>query len=51
MLEAKKQQLVEIAPPIVYEVVYYGGTAWMAPYGRPGTRELAQSVIEPLQKK
>ncbi|MHC6180155.1 class II aldolase/adducin family protein [Clostridium sp. JNZ X4-2] len=37
-------------PPIVYEAVYYGGTVHVAPYGRPGTKELAESVVEPLKK-
>ncbi|MCI1946225.1 class II aldolase/adducin family protein [Clostridium luticellarii] len=37
-------------PPIVYEAVYYGGTVHVAPYGRPGTKELAQSIVEPLKK-
>lgn len=37
-------------PPIVYEAMYYGGTVYVAPYGRPGTRELAESIVEPLKK-
>ncbi|WP_196591500.1 class II aldolase/adducin family protein [Pectinatus frisingensis] len=37
-------------PPIVYEAAYYGGTVYVAPYGRPGTKELAKSIIEPLKK-
>lgn len=37
-------------PSVVYESVYYGGTVHVAPYGRPGTRELAQSVVEPLKR-
>ncbi|MFD3157733.1 class II aldolase/adducin family protein [Haloimpatiens sp. FM7330] len=36
-------------PPIVYEAVSYGGKVPVAPYGRPGTRKLAESVIEPLK--
>ena len=31
-------------PPVVYEVMYYGGKVPLAPYGRPGTSELADSV-------
>lgn len=37
-------------PPIVYEASYYGGTAYVAAYARPGTKELAESIIEPLKK-
>lgn len=37
-------------PPIVYEATYYGGTAYVAPYGRPGTKKLAESIVEPLKK-
>ena len=39
-------------PAIVYEVAGLGckkGYIPLAPYGRPGTPELAQSVVEPLQ--
>ncbi|CUH97493.1 hypothetical protein P22_3624 [Propionispora sp. 2/2-37] len=39
-------------PAIVYEVAGLGckkGYVPLAPYGRPGTPELAQSVVEPLQ--
>jgi L-fuculose-phosphate aldolase len=36
--------------PVVYEAVSYGGYVPVAPYGRPGTRELAESVIEPLKE-
>jgi L-fuculose-phosphate aldolase len=39
-------------PAIVYEVAALGckkGYIPLAPYGRPGTPELAQSVVEPLQ--
>lgn len=31
-------------PPIVYEVLMLGGEVPIAPYGRPGTAELAESV-------
>lgn len=37
-------------PPIVYEATYYGGTAYVASYARPGTKELAESIVEPLKK-
>ena len=37
-------------PPIVYESVYYGGTVYVAHYERPGTKELAQSIVGPLKK-
>lgn len=40
----------KLIPPVIYEAMVYGGTAYVAPYGRPGTMELARSVIEPLQK-
>lgn len=36
-------------PPIVYEAMHYGGTACVAPYGRPGTMELAKSIIKPIR--
>lgn len=39
-------------PAIVYEVAGLGckkGYIPIAPYGRPGTPELAQSIVEPLQ--
>lgn len=31
-------------PPIVYEVMVYGGKVPLAPYGRPGTNALADSI-------
>lgn len=37
-------------PAVVYESMSYGGTVPVASYGRPGTRALAESVIEPLKK-
>ena len=37
-------------PPIVYEAANYGEYALVAHYGRPGTKQLAQSIIEPLKK-
>ncbi|MBU2699271.1 L-fuculose-phosphate aldolase [Sporomusaceae bacterium BoRhaA] len=37
-------------PPIIYEAVYYGGVVPVASYGRPGTKELAESIIEPLKQ-
>ncbi|MFD3158046.1 class II aldolase/adducin family protein [Haloimpatiens sp. FM7330] len=37
-------------PPIIYEAVYYGGIIPVAPYGRPGTKALAENIIEPLKK-
>lgn len=37
-------------PPVVYEAINYGGYVYVAPYGRPGTKELAESVINPLSK-
>ncbi|QAT39112.1 class II aldolase/adducin family protein [Clostridium sp. JN-9] len=36
-------------PPMVYEAMVYGGVVKVAPYGRPGTKELAESIIEPLK--
>ncbi|GLC31824.1 class II aldolase/adducin family protein [Clostridium omnivorum] len=36
-------------PAVVYEGMSYGGRIPVAPYGRPGTRQLAESVIEPLK--
>lgn len=36
-------------PPIVYEANYYGGTVPVASYGRPGTKELAENIVEPLK--
>lgn len=35
--------------PVIYEVATYGGRVPIAPYGRPGTPALAESIIEPLQ--
>lgn len=35
--------------PVIYEVATYGGRVPIAPYGRPGTVELANSIIEPLK--
>lgn len=40
-------------PPFVYEAMNLkteDGYVRVAPYGRPGTRELAESVVAPLQK-
>lgn len=37
-------------PAVVYEGTSYGGVVPVAPYGRPGTKALAESVIEPLKK-
>ncbi|MCX7885105.1 MAG: class II aldolase/adducin family protein [Caloramator sp.] len=37
-------------PAVVYEGMSYGGIIPVAPYGRPGTRALAESIIEPLKK-
>lgn len=37
-------------PPIVYEAANYGEYALVAHYGRPGTKQLAESIIEPLKK-
>lgn len=37
-------------PPVVYEGASFGGVVPVAPYGRPGTKELAVSVIEPLKR-
>lgn len=31
-------------PPVVYEVMTYGGRVPLAPYGRPGTPALAESI-------
>ncbi|WP_373899323.1 class II aldolase/adducin family protein [Haloimpatiens sp. FM7315] len=41
--------LAKPIPPIVYEVLCYGGHVPVASYGRPGTMALAKSVVEPLQ--
>lgn len=38
-------------PPIVYEVLIYGGTVPVAPYGRPGTEELAEIARDALLEK
>lgn len=35
--------------PVIYEVASYGGKVPVAPYGRPGTPALAESIIEPLK--
>ena len=35
--------------PVIYEVSSYGGKVPVAPYGRPGTPALAESIIEPLK--
>ena len=37
-------------PPIVYEAANYGKYVLVAHYGRPGTKQLAESIIEPLKK-
>lgn len=37
-------------PPIVYEAAYYCGMVPVAPYARPGTVELAESIVEPLRQ-
>lgn len=34
---------------VVYEALAYGGRVPLAPYGRPGTKELAESIIEPIK--
>lgn len=31
-------------PPVLYEVALYGGKVPVAPYGRPGTKDLADSI-------
>lgn len=36
--------------PIIYEVASYGGKVPVAPYGRPGTLELAHNVAETLKE-
>lgn len=38
-------------PPIVYEVLIYGGTVPVAPYSRPGTEELAEIARDVLLEK
>lgn len=35
--------------PIVFEALIYGGRVPVAKYGRPGTQELGDSIIEPLK--
>lgn len=35
--------------PVVFEAVAYGGRVPLAKYGRPGSKELAESIIEPLK--
>lgn len=35
--------------PVIYEVLSYGGKVPVAPYGRPGTIELAKSIVEPMK--
>lgn len=37
-------------PPVVYEVMVYGGKVPLAPYGRPGTSALADSVDKILPR-
>jgi L-fuculose-phosphate aldolase len=36
-------------PTIVYEALTYGGEIEVAKYGRPGTKALADSIIDPLK--
>ncbi|MTI46601.1 class II aldolase/adducin family protein [Sporosalibacterium faouarense] len=36
--------------PVVFEAVAYGVRTPIAKYGRPGTQELANSIIEPLKE-
>lgn len=35
--------------PIVFEALVYGGRVPLAKYGRPGTQDLADSIVEPLK--
>ncbi|MDN5342686.1 class II aldolase/adducin family protein [Oceanotoga sp. DSM 15011] len=45
--------LAKPIPAIIYEVAGFGlkdGIVPVAPYGRPGTRELALSVVEPVKR-
>lgn len=35
--------------PVIYEAMYYGGRTPVAPYERPGTKALAESIIEPIK--
>jgi L-fuculose-phosphate aldolase len=37
-------------PPITYESIAYGAKLPIAPYGRPGTVDLAKSIVEPLKE-
>lgn len=36
-------------PAVAFEAIHYGGKVPVAPYGRPGTPELAKSIIEPVK--
>jgi L-fuculose-phosphate aldolase len=36
--------------PVVFEALVYGVDTVVAEYGRPGTRALAESIVEPLKK-
>lgn len=35
--------------PVIFDAFLYGGNTALAPYGRPGTDELAKTIIEPIK--
>jgi L-ribulose-5-phosphate 4-epimerase len=36
--------------PVIFDAFHYGGKTALAPYGRPGTDDLAKTIIEPIKK-
>jgi L-ribulose-5-phosphate 4-epimerase len=42
--------LEENIDSVIFDALHYGGKTALAPYGRPGTDELAKTIIEPIKK-